>query len=480
MVDNGYDDEALARLRASDPATGSHPDLHSLRALIGAKAPASQGSDRATAVTDDAFRGPRLRAPWIAAAAVAALGIGAGGYALGTQNAGPAPTAGQQIGGPSQAGAGRAETQPAGPGEVMMGGVDMAEQTQSAIAQGGGMASSSSAAMFDAGPVRLTAGPDLSTEGGTAEVKAITSNRDASTFVNDWSAQLDFDGVHLPEDQQWFGPNAIVDPTDLRVVTASDEASGPMAFGFEDLLGNPDCASMYDGASQADLDAVKTEWQRAIGADVPFPDSSMCKDSSGSRPSDEQAISAAEDFLASTGLDFSAYTFSVEDWMGPESTSPTVYVVGVPEDQATDQLRVSVNVGPQGVFSANGNYGELTSLGDYPVISPVEAVQRYGQREFSMDYGVMLAEDVNASYSDEVYASGEPTMPEPAQVTPGMKIPLLLKDKTVVSAELSHGTIWTQTGGTLDVPTWKLVTEDGMHYAVLAVADEAIDWQSWE
>ena len=68
-----HDDEAIHRLRASDPATGSHPDLHRLRSLIAQKAPASQGADRATAVDDELLRGPRLRTPWVAAAAVAEL-----------------------------------------------------------------------------------------------------------------------------------------------------------------------------------------------------------------------------------------------------------------------------------------------------------------------------------------------------------------------------------------------------------------------
>ena len=61
-----------------------------------------------------------------------------------------------------------------------------------------------------------------------------------------------------------------------------------------------------------------------------------------------------------------------------------------------------------------------------------------------------------------------------------MKIPLLLKEKTVTGAELVQGFVWTQAGTSLEVPAWRLTTEDGMHYAVLAVADEAIDWVSWE
>ena len=80
---NHDDDDALARLRASDPATGSHPDLRSLRHRIAQKAPASVGADTATRVHDDVFRGQGLRAPWIAAAAVAAFGFGAGGDAVG-------------------------------------------------------------------------------------------------------------------------------------------------------------------------------------------------------------------------------------------------------------------------------------------------------------------------------------------------------------------------------------------------------------
>ncbi|MDQ3382775.1 MAG: hypothetical protein M3519_03160, partial [Actinomycetota bacterium] len=86
------DDQALERVRAADPAIGSHPDLTTLRRTLSRSAPVQdpdgafgygEGSDVAVRVADPTTRGSRVAL--VAAAAVMALGLGVGGYALGTQ-----------------------------------------------------------------------------------------------------------------------------------------------------------------------------------------------------------------------------------------------------------------------------------------------------------------------------------------------------------------------------------------------------------
>ncbi len=484
MVD--HDDEALHRLRASDPATGSHPDLHSLRQRIAHKAPASQGSDRATRLHDDVLRGSGPRAPWVAAAVVAALSFGAGGYALGAQQD-PGGGGGQLLAGqpegedppPDPAGA---TSGPEGWMEAAASGEAMDGAMGGDMAAGGVSESSMAGEAYDPGPVRLTAGPGLPAEGGTGEVRALVSDEDPDAFLDAWSERIGFEGVRAAEPkgaESWFSGDAIYDTEGGRMLSVHDEGGGPLGFSYEDMFKNPWCADSYSGMPEDELERVRQEWSEAFGADVPFPDSSRCVPPAGEAPSDEQALSAAEDFLATTGLDLSGYDLQVAEYR--DETTSLVMVEGWPTGQSYGQVMVNAQVGPDGVVSAYGTVGEMTSLGDYPLISAVEAVERYGQREFGMEYGITLAEDMAAGMTEATTLPAEPgyEMPEPAPVTPGMKIPMLLKEKTVTGAELTTGTMWANAGAPLEVPTWRLTTEDGMHYAVLALADEAIDWQGW-
>jgi hypothetical protein len=483
MID--HDDEALARLRASDPATGSHPDLHSLRALVSAKAPASQGTERVTASHDDTLRGPRVHAPWVAAAAVAAFAMGGGGYALGAHTAEPPPVAGPAGTGDAGDGSGA----DAGDGsEADAGGTDGAAVTEMAgeggVAMGGDSASGASmdGRNYDMGPVRLVPGPGLPTERGTAEVRALTTDTDPEEFLTAWAGRLGMDGVR-PQPQEgaegWFGETVLVEPGTVRILSVTTQGGGGLRFNFDDQLNSPYCEDMYGGATPEDLTMMREEWAKAMGPDIPPPDPSMCTTPEGPAPSADQALAATEDFLASTGLDLSDYTFQVPEYQEPGSS--TVMVEGWPEGMRGSDLALSVTVGPAGVVSAWGAAGEMTSLGDYPVISAVEAVERFRQREFGMEYGVTLPEDMGPFEGDMTsMPAPEYTVPDPVPLEPGMKIPLLMKDKVVTSAELTIGTMWTQSAGNMQVPAWKLMTDDGMHYAVLAVAEESIDWIAWE
>lgn len=473
MVD--HDDEALSRLRASDPATGSHPDLHSLRTRIAQKAPASQGSDTATRVDDDLVRGPGLRAPWLAAAAVVALGLGAGGYALGLQQGeGQTPTT-----------AGGAQADPASPG-LQPGADALLEMgAASTAAPGEGYAEADSGSMaYDPGPVRLVAGQGLPAGPGTAEVRALTSDQSPEDFLAGWAEAMGFEGEPL-EGSDTAGMliggvgAGLVDGEGGRLLHASDEEGG-LTFAYEDIFDGEYCTMMFEGLTEEDLTMARDEWESAYGETIPFPDESSCRTPTGPAPTEEEARAAATEFFAQAGIDIDGYSISFYE---SEPDSSFVMVDGWPKGMEYSQLNVSATIGPDGVVSAYGTSGEFASLGDYPVISATEAVQRYGTREFSTDYGVSLPEDnmpVGDDMASQTWVEPDYTMPENGRLEPGDKIPFLLKDKTVVDAELVQGTIWVQGAGSIEVPAWKLLTGDGMHYSVLALSDEALDFQSWE
>lgn len=477
-----HEDEAIHRLRSSDPATGSDPHLHRLRELIAHKAPASQGADRATAVDDELLRGPRLRAPWIAAAAVAALGMGAGGYAVGAQSQDGAP--------PIVADGAGTQARAAAPGpdedtdqpDPLSSELELSGGTaESQASMGAGYADSGPA--WDPGPVRLTAGEGLPGSPGTAEVRVLQSEQTPQDFIDAWVAASGFEGKPLPDSDYYFGEDfegaGLIDTDDGLMMMASVEGSS-LHFNYEDIYGSEYCSSMFEGVPDEDLQVMKDDWARSYGPDLPFPTPESCKEITGERPSEDQATALASDFFTEAGIDVSAYTFTTY----PDGAPSTMVMVDAqPTDgTSTGELTLSATVGPAGVVSAYGSVGEMVSLGEYPVISAADAVERYSVREFSLDYGVTIAED-DVMWTEEEWEEFEMPefeLPANAALEPGDPVPMLLKDKVVTGGELVRGSMWTQTAGTVEVPVWKLTTDDGMYYPVLALAEDALLFQSWE
>ena len=491
-------DEAMDRLRTSDPATGSHPDLHALRALVAQKAPASQCSDEVTRLHDDPLRGPRTMGPWIAAAAVAAIGLGGGGYALGAQQAEPLPVAGGTTVDPASSGDADADSgsgadggtermlldsapDSAQPGLAADSGMDGGMGDDAMAMEGGdAMAMEGGAGMaYDLGPVRLTAGEGLPAGPGTGEVLALSSDKDPQELVDQLVAGLGMDASPMPEGDAWRSyASGAIDPVSGEVIQAGIEG-GPLTFHYESVYTSEWCSTMFEGIEEEDLAIVREDWVMTYGPDMPLPDADSCRTPTGPAPSEEAAKAAGAGFFALLGIDTSGYT--VEAWVDDYSSS--VSIDYWPEGMEYGQLSLNVMVGPDGVTSAYGTIGELVSLGEYPVISASEAVERYGTREWGMDYHVSIPEDyqpyTEEAMTDELSMPVE-DYPEPVTLTPGDRIPLLLKDKTVTGAELVQGTLDTSAAGSVEVPVWKLLTDDGLYYSVLALADEALDFQSWE
>lgn len=479
-------DEAMERLRTSDPAVGSHPDLRSLRALVAQKAPASQGSDEVTRLHDDPLRAPRSVGPWIAAAAVAAIGMGGGGYALGAHQAEPPPVAGGTV--TVDPGSSAQDTDDGGPADVdppeggpadgedeagWAGGADMGMGGDEAMAQ----EDAASAEMaYDPGPVRLVAGEGLPAGPGTGEVRALGSDQDPAELVDRLAEGLGMATTEIPQDDEWtYYPHGVVDVSTGEVIQAGLDG-GPLTFHYESLFTGEWCTTMFEGYQEEDLTWIREDWERSYGPDMPLPGPESCRTPEGPAPTEDEAKAVAADFFALLGVDTSGYTVEVYADEGMGSVNLDYW----PTDMQYGHLNLSAVVGPEGVTSAYGSIGEFSSLGDYPVITAAEAVERYATREWSMDHHVTIPEDYSPYPMGEELSMPVYDLPEPTPLAPGDPIPVLMKDKTVTGAELVQGTLYTDSSGVLEVPVWKLLTADGMHYPVLALAEEALDYQSWE
>lgn len=126
--------------------------------------------------------------------------------------------------------------------------------------------------------------------------------------------------------------------------------------------------------------------------------------------------------------------------------------VGLSDAPRTAELRVV------------GTPGE--SLGSYPVVSEVEAVERLGDPRFA---GGVLGRSERDLPQEEDAAR----VPAP---TPGGPVAWPVEDVTIVSATLTEVRYSTSDGTVLLVPAYDLTDADGSTWTVLAVADELLDF----
>jgi hypothetical protein len=179
-------------------------------------------------------------------------------------------------------------------------------------------------------------------------------------------------------------------------------------------------------------------------------------------------VAEARDFLATTGLDLSGYEYAAESFYG----DPYVQVTGRPAEGG-HSTSVNVVVTGAGVAHASGSLGEYASLGDYPVVSEVEAVNRFNDTRFS-NQGFVWIPALDGDGEGHVTEPGrEVTMVAPSAGDP---IPFPTSEATIVEATLARGVMNLPDGTELIVPAYDLVDEDGRHYPMLAVADDALDF----
>lgn len=336
---NDHEDEALARLRRTDPAVGSHPDLHALTHRLRRRTPLGRGTDdRSTGSVEgnraagsaegypaagsggDRFEmGPaeagftfsgegsravrvqesgvgRSRVGMTAAAAVVAAAIGVGGYALGLDNGrGDLETA---VASAERKAASEAEQ----PSEELIEAYQelAAEQDDSALgdaAMGGVSAEGSWESASDVdmgwsmGPAVPVASEGLSEEGTTGEVLAMKAMEDdPADQVTEAAAALGIRG-NVEADEHYA---AIYDPVDGRSLNY-------YAYGSSGSLD-------YNNPA---LDAYCAEQGMGwFGQDGPTD--LVCAEAAPA-PSSAEAITITSEFAEQMGIDTAGLEFEVLD-----------------------------------------------------------------------------------------------------------------------------------------------------------------------
>ncbi|MFT4259531.1 hypothetical protein [Microbacterium sp.] len=422
-------DESTDALRAADPAAGAVAS-HELRERI-ARIPAA--SDPAPA------RGRRLFPIAAAAAVVVALG---GGYVWGAGGVG-APPASAPIA--VETGTPEHPTPPIALG----GGSGMVAEAQSEST-----ATDTVSPWGYFGEHHRFVLPNLSTDAGSAQVYAVDS---ATLFTPEEAeriaAALGVAGTARTED---FGSLA-VSGTGGAHVSLSPLGNASYWSGIPDpfTVCEEEATTLHGPRNTLnDDDALAFEQEIArCMAETPMP-------------SDELVQDAVSSFLSALEIDEDAVDISLT----PNESSRTVYaqaslIVG----GSTTMITASITVYAQGIAYADGPFGDVVSLGDYPIVSPAEAAARLDDAAY---FTGPIAVPEPDWISTESQLSATPT---PAPVPPaGSRVPWAIAEHEIESVRLGLALVWDD-GAQYLAPAYEFTATDETVWSVIALPEGSLD-----
>lgn len=455
-------DEAVARLRAADPAAGAEPDVSALRATVDERRLAGATAGTAAAPRDDlAAARARRWSRWapLAGAAAAALVVGTGGgYAIGAAGDAPKPAAGVISLGT-----------PAGTG----GGPEMA--TDGAMAAGPATESSASRDSMGMWPGwsgrTVFTSEGLSTDGGTAQAWAFDP---AAAFTEASATQvagaLGVAGTPKLEYGAWT-----VGPNDGTAPSVSVYADGTTSVSYYDPTKDPwSCVPTLEREAEVAPEAAAGEGDAVEGQSEPAIDEPCTQRDLGPAPSGDAALGQVRDLLTALGQDPAAFELVVEEYSESAQTYVTAHHV---VDGQRSGVVWSASFTGAGLQSLYGSLAPLVPLGAYDVVSPTEAVERLGDPRFGFGGGPIAY--LEGAEPSDAAVSSEPTEPTlPAPVEPGSAISWPVEQVTIVEARLGGAMHMQADGAAMLLPTYELTSADGGIWSVLAVAESGLDLSS--
>lgn len=458
-------DEAFARLRAADPAAGAGAVGAGLRAKVDARLAGDGDASAADRPGDDltggkegdelAARRGRRRTPWLAAAGVVVLAaVGVGGYALGGA---AAPGASASADAPVVLNGGGRAAGAAGDDAAAGGAAMGAAEDSAGASDAAGSADTASTMPSWATSGRAVFHADgLSTEGGTASAFAF----DATGVATREGAARLAQTLGVEGEPRWdYGWT--VGPQDGSGSHVWLSADGSATFGYNDPGADPwqceDVAARSDGGD----DEEGTE--------------PACDEPATSSVGDREARGALTDVMRSLGVD--PDTFEIE--VGERTDGdPSRWVTA---SQVVDGSRTgaqwSATVGEEGVAWLDGFLATTEDLGEYPVISPAEAVRRLGDPRFSGAAWPVVYADEEKMWAASEEDGTEPTAP-PAPPAAGDPVDWPVSDVEITDARLGLAQQTQDDGSVVLVPAYELSDADGNAWSVVAVVDDAMDFSA--
>src|SRR5665648_723398 len=462
--DVAAEDAAVARLRAADPGAGVGPDTVALRSAVDERRAAP---DVPADVPDElAARRSRRWTGWpakIAGVAAAALVVGGGGgYAIGAAGDSPAPAA--------------AAISLQAPGGALSGTAPTAAQDSAASDRPDAV---KTVRPYMPGQYERDASPAAISDDSDAGTVAHAWALDAAQSFNEQTiaaaaAALGVAGTPVLADGWWT-----VGPNDGTAATVQLYADGTGSLSYWDPAKDTwACATVTgEGLSKSETDpsvGIAPEPDPSVGI-APEPDPCTQRDL-GPAPQGDAATNQLRDVLTALGVDPAGFELVAEEYGDPLMSYVTAY--GVLDGQRTG-LTWSATLTGAGVQSLYGSTAPLVDLGEFQVISPVEAVQRLSDPRFGSGsgwYGPLMA-DAGIAVDDTAAAPMEPpTVPPTA--TAGSAISWPVDQATIVQARLGVAIQTQVNGSALLVPTYELTSDDGGIWTVIAVADSHLDFST--
>lgn len=475
------DDEALARLRAADPAADARLDADALRAEVARRTAADGAAHVGTHVgTDSAAQvgtapdgtgpgedgdaavvplAPRRRSRWLQVAAVAAAAAvvaGAGGYAVGAAGGG--------------ADAVMAEAPITLPGA----------QPEAATAMSGDSSTADLRIAPWFGGRAVFSASGLADDAGSGHAWAFDA---ASVFSADTAARvagvLGVAGDPVQQYGAWTvgpqdgsGPTVSLQPDGTAGLSYYDPTRDPWSCTAS-ATDQPDAGAAVEGGSAS---GAATLDPALVDPALPSVVGPSCEPTAGPAPAGDAATSAVRDVLGSLGVDPDGFQYEVVDTGDARSSAVTAYQV---LDGQQTGLTWSVTLVADGVQSLYGSLAPLVDLGEYPVVGAASAVERLNDPRFGSGSGGVMplaraeATDGAVAEDSSAAASADPTVPPTAQ--PGSAIPWSVQQVTITGARLGVTQVAGAEGSALLVPAYALTDADGSTWSVIAVDEGSLD-----
>lgn len=451
---------AEARLRAADPAAGAVPDVVALRAAVDAARAEAPAADELAARRARRWTGWPARVAGVAAAAL--LVGGGGGYAVGTAGAEPEPAADVITAGGSTSQVAPEMGAPV-PGQAPM----QESDARSGVATD---------MMWSGWGRTVFTSSGLSTDGGSHAAWGF----DPAAVVTQEAVTAAAAALGVAGEPQQVGGAWTVGPNDGSAATVSINPDGTASLGYWDPSKDPfvcpapetmatEDAPASDGGGTSGSAGTEAE-ERTEPAVVPEPEPCQTRDV-GAAPQGDAATAVLRDALTALGIDPAGYEMVVESY-DPAWTSVTGHQVLDGQRTGVTWTASLTGAGLQGLYGA---LAPVVELGDYPVVSPAEAVERLGDPRFGNGWSgpVRYLEGEGGAATSMPVEPVEPTVPGTPE--PGAPIAWPVEEVTIVDARLGSALHTLPDGAAALLPTYELVSADGGVWTVLAVADDSLD-----
>jgi hypothetical protein len=318
------------------------------------------------------------------------------------------------------------------------------------------------------------------------------SGADAQSKVAGGGGRLHFNDGGLSADggtaEAWaYDPAAVISAATAEKVGAALGLAGPAVVQYQTwtvgatdgsgpslMLGGDGMASVsYNDPFSYSCDGVQSAEQPA---DTSFPVGVSCAPDPQERLGDDAAIQRATELLTAFGVDAAMLTLTAPEDQSGDGRTTVIATASLDGLLADGRQQWYFSFVGDRLSNLYGGLAPMISLGEYPVVSPAEAVGRMNDPRFGTAGGP-YAIDVGTPIAPPAMPETDPdVVPVPAVPAPGAAIAWPVTEVHLVDAVPSLTLQYQQDGATLLLPAYTMTDDTGGTWTVVAVADDRLDF----